>query len=44
VVLLIAPDDPTTKPVIESRNDIPSIEVLTVPGTGAVHEKPPSIV
>jgi hypothetical protein len=44
VVLLIPPLDPTTKPVIESRNDIPSIDCPTVLGTGVLHEKPPSIV
>jgi hypothetical protein len=44
VVLLILPDDPTTKPVIESRNDIPSIDCPTVLGTGVVHVSPPSVV
>jgi hypothetical protein len=43
VVLLILPDDPTTKPVIESRNDIPSIDCATVKGTGVLHESPPSV-
>src|SRR5260370_11289188 len=44
VVMLILPFDPTTKPVIESRNDIPSIDCPTVMGTGVLHESPPSVV
>ena len=44
VVLLILPADPTTKPVIGSRNDIASIPVPTVLGTGVLHESPPSVV
>jgi hypothetical protein len=42
--LLIPPDDPTTKPVIESRNVIPSIDCPTVLGTGVLHVSPPSVV
>ena len=44
VVLLIFPPDPTTNPVIGSRNDIPSIDCPTVLGTGVLHESPPSVV
>ena len=44
VVLLITPADPTTNPVIESRNDIPSVGFPTVPGTGVLQVSPPSVV
>ena len=44
IVLLIPPFDPTTKPVIESRNDIPSIDCPTVLGTGVLQVSPPLVV
>jgi hypothetical protein len=44
VLLLIKPDDPTTNPVIESRNDIPSVKLPAVPATGVLQLSPPSVV
>src|SRR5436305_2810669 len=40
----MVPCDPTTNPVIESRNDMPSIDAETVFGTGVLQDAPPSVV